>query len=139
MNSVAFIPNGLRYLVLPDPIEDESETIGGVTISTKADPNKKASEGTVVAVGEALEERVMVDGSQRIYTRFCRYPVSAKLIYGQYAGYEQEFDKVKYKVLAESEILGERVRYIPEFGVGASGHNLIDATGPDEPSNRFPF
>lgn len=103
-NSVAFIPNGLRYLVFPDPVEAKEEQIGSVVISTQADPNKKASEGTVVAVGDGGYV-----GHSELSLVNCKYAVGDKLIYGQYSGYVQEFDEVKYLVLAESEILGQRV------------------------------
>lgn len=106
MNTVAFTPNGLRYLVLPDPIEAKSETIGEITISQQADVHQKASEGTVVAVGDGtrLEEA-------RTYTVLngCKYKLGDKVIYGKYAGYEHPFDGVEYKVLGEAEILGKRI------------------------------
>lgn len=100
MNTVAFTPNGLRYLVLPDPIEAKSETIGEITISQQADVHQKASEGTVVAVGDGLDS---------VQYRPCKYKVGDKVIYGKYAGYEHPFDGVEYKVLGEAEILGKRI------------------------------
>lgn len=110
-NTVAFIPSGLRYLVFPDPVEAHDEQIGSVLISTQADPNKKASEGTVVAVGDGDQLNSAVATRSGLSSSYgaCKYAVGDKLIYGQYSGYEQEFDGTKYKVLAESEILGKRV------------------------------
>jgi co-chaperonin GroES (HSP10) len=89
--TVAFIPNGLRYLVLPDPIEEKSETIAGVRIVEQVQSHKKSSSGRVMAVG---------DGTKK-------YQVGTRLLYGQYSGYAQELGGVEYIVLAESEILGE--------------------------------
>lgn len=97
-NTVPFIPNGLRYLVLADSVEAESETIGAVTITKQADTHKPASEGTVVAVGDGI------DHDER-----CKYALQDKVVYGKYSGYEQKFDGVDYKVLAQSEILGVRI------------------------------
>lgn len=109
-NTVAFTPNGLRYLVFPDPVEAHEEQIGSVLISTQPDPNKKASEGTVVAVGDGDAMGASPLSSSEIQPRrCCKYTIGDKLIYGQYSGYEQEFDGEKYKVLAESEILGKRI------------------------------
>ena len=99
----ACVPSGLRYLVLPDAVTTASETIGAYTVSTQVDAHKKASEGTVVSVG---------DGERNLHgphPLVCKYKSGDKLIYGQYSGYEQEFDGVKYIVLSESEILGQRV------------------------------
>ena len=102
MNSPAFRPLGDRYLVLPVPIEGESETIGEVTLSVPKDPNKQSVEGTIVARG-----------------RYCvELQVGAKVFYGQFSGYDQHLDGTDYKVLRENEILGEKLE-TPFDQVGA--------------------
>lgn len=93
MNSPAFRPLGARYLVLPDPVEGESETIGDVTLSVPKDPHKQSVEGKVVARGKSCTE----------------LEVGAKAIYGKYSGYDHNLDGTDYKVLSETEILGEKL------------------------------
>ena len=94
MNKPDFRPLGNRYLVLPDPIEGESETIGDVTLSTPKDPNKQAEEGTVIATGKSC-----VDAE-----------VGSKVFYGRFSGYDRQIDGIDYKILQENELLGERIR-----------------------------
>lgn len=111
MKTVAFIPNGRRYLVLPDKVEAKSETIGEYTISERSDPTKKASEGTVVSIGDEVY-RPDCNNSALGLERSgpaCKYALGDKVVYGKYSGYEHTFDGVEYKVLAESEILGKRI------------------------------
>ena len=49
--------------------------------------------GTVIAKGKDCEE----------------YQPGAKVLYGKFSGYEQLFDGQNYLILAETEILGERL------------------------------
>jgi co-chaperonin GroES (HSP10) len=91
MKKPDFRPLGNRYLVLSDPIEDESETIGDVTLSKPKDPNKQAEEGTVIARGKSCVD----------------VGVGAKVYYGKYSGYDRQIDGVDYKILQENELLGE--------------------------------
>lgn len=93
MKTPAFRPGGNRYLVLPDSIGEDSETIGGVTLSIPKDPNKQAIEGTVVALGPMAHE----------------YAVGDKVMYGQFSGYDLKLEGVDYKVLAENELLGQHI------------------------------
>ena len=93
MNTPFFRPIGNRYLVLPDPIEAESETIGDITLSTPKDPHKQSVEGTIVAKGKSCAELEIGD----------------KVFYGQFSGYDQHLDGTDYKVLQENELLGERI------------------------------
>jgi co-chaperonin GroES (HSP10) len=93
MNEPDFLPLGNRYLVLPDPVEEESETIGDVTLSIPKDPNKQAEEGTVIARGKTAK---LIE-------------VGAKVFYGRYSGYDRQMDGVDYKILQENELLGERI------------------------------
>jgi co-chaperonin GroES (HSP10) len=93
MQTPAFQPGGSRYLVLPDPIGQDSETIGGITLSTPKDPHKQAIEGTVVAKGKSC----------------INYEWGDKVMYGQFSGYDLKLDDVDYKVLQENEILGEHL------------------------------
>ena len=93
MKTPDFKPLGNRYLVLPDPIEGESETIGEVTLSRPKDPNKQAEEGTVVARGKSCVD----------------VEVGAKVYYGKFSGYDRQIDGTDYKILSENELLGEHV------------------------------
>jgi co-chaperonin GroES (HSP10) len=93
MNTPAFRPNRFRYLVLPDEIEAKSTQIGDYRIEEGKDIHQQPSEGTVVAIGRDCIE----------------YQVGAKVLFGKYSGYEQVFDGNRYKILQESEILGERI------------------------------
>lgn len=95
MNSPAFRPNKLRYLVLPDEVKGQETKVEGsiYTIDKPKDPHEKPSEGTVVAKGNNCTE----------------FSPGAKVLYGKYSGYEQLFDGVNYLILAETEILGERI------------------------------
>lgn len=93
MNQPAFRPIGARYLVLPDELKGEETVIDEYTVSKEADHHQKPSEGTVVAKGNGCLE--------------CE--LGAKVLYGKFAGYEQIFDGVKYVVLGEAELLGERI------------------------------
>lgn len=94
MNTVAFRPLKDRYLILPDEDKVESETIGNITLSgPPPDPHKRSFEGTVVALGKSCVELEIGD----------------KAVYGEFSGYEQTVDGVKYLVLQEAEILGQHL------------------------------
>ena len=93
MNTPLFRPFANRYLVLPDPIEDESQTIGSVTVSRQKDPNKEAVSGTVVARGKSCTE----------------LKVGEKAAFGKFAGYDITLDGVDYKIFLETELFGERL------------------------------
>lgn len=118
MNSPAFRPIGNRYLVFPDPIEEESETIGEVTLSTPKDPHKQSVEGTVVAKGKSCTELEIGD----------------KVVYGKYSGYDHALDGTDYKVLQENELLGEHLvtPFDPDVCQRCGGRRL-DATNEAEP------
>ena len=102
MNSPAFRPIGNRYLVFPDPIEEESETIGEVTLSVPKDPNKQAEEGTVIARGKSCAD----------------VECGAKVYYGKFSGYDRTINGMDYKILQENELLGEHfvTPFEPEGG-----------------------
>ena len=93
MNTPLFRPFSNKYLVLPTPIEDQSETIGSITLTVPKDPNKQAVEGTVVARGKSCTE----------------LQVGEKAVYGKFAGYDLNLDGVDYKVLSENELFGEKL------------------------------
>jgi co-chaperonin GroES (HSP10) len=93
MNTPAFVPGGSRYLVLPDPIGQATETIGGITLTVPKDPNKQAIEGTVVAKGKSC----------------INYELGDKVMYGQFSGYDLHLDSFDYKVLQENELLGQHL------------------------------
>lgn len=86
-----FRPGGTRYLVLPDPVEEDSVEVGGFSISTGKDAHKKSTTGRVIARGRTATE----------------YAVDSTVVYGQYSGYAQKLDGVDHVVLQETEILGE--------------------------------
>jgi co-chaperonin GroES (HSP10) len=95
MNKTAFRPNKKRYLVQPDPVVAQETKIEGsqYTIDVARDIHEKPSEGTVIAKGKDCTE----------------YEIGAKCLYGKFSGYEQLFDGTQYLILAETEILGERL------------------------------
>lgn len=95
MNKTAFRPNKGRYLVLPDPVVGQETKIEGseYTIEAARDIHEKPAEGTVIAKGKKCTE----------------YEPGAKVLFGKYSGYEQLFDGTNYLILAETEILGERL------------------------------
>jgi chaperonin GroES len=95
MNNPGFRPNRQRYLVLPTEIKGQETKIEGseYTIESAKDPHEKPAEGTVVAVGKDCTE----------------FKPGDTVVYGKYSGYEQHLDGVNYLILAESEILGERL------------------------------
>lgn len=93
MQTPAFQPGGSRYLVLPDSLGQDSEVIGGITLTTPKDPHKQAIEGTVVAKGKSCVD----------------YELGDKVMYGQYSGYDLHLDGTDYKVLAENELLGQHL------------------------------
>ena len=93
MKTPAFVPGGSRYLVLPDSLGQESETIGGITLSTPKDPHKQAIEGTVLAMGKSCID----------------YRPGDKVMYGQFSGYDLKLDGTDYKVLQENELLGQHL------------------------------
>lgn len=93
MEVIAFRPNRLKYLVLPDEVKGEHAEAGGFRITQEKDATKKATEGTVKACGKDCSE----------------YAVGMKVLYGQYSGYKQVLDGIEYVILAESEMLGEHI------------------------------
>jgi chaperonin GroES len=95
MNNPGFRPNKGRYLILPAEVKGQETKIEGseYTIDTPRDIHEKPSEGTVVARGNECTE----------------FAVGDRVLYGKYSGYEQLFDGKNYLILAETEILGERL------------------------------
>ena len=94
-NTPAFRPNKERYLILPTEIKGQETKIEGseYTIESQKSIHEKPAEGTVVAKGKGCTE----------------YEMGAVVLFGKYSGYEQVLDDVPYLILAESEILGERL------------------------------
>lgn len=82
-------------MILPNPVESLTTKIEGsqYTIESQKDIHAKPSEGTVVAKGKDCTE----------------YEPGARVLYGKFSGYEQLFDGTNYLILAETEILGERL------------------------------
>lgn len=94
-NTTAFRPNKGKYLVLPTAIEAQTTKIEGseYTIESQKSIHEKPAEGTVAAKGKECGE----------------YELGATVLFGKYSGYEQLFDGTQYLILAETEILGERL------------------------------
>lgn len=94
-NTTAFRPNKGRYLVLPDDVKGQETKIEGseYTIESAKDIHSRPAEGTVIAKGKECAE----------------YEPGVKVLFGKYSGYPQQFDGVEYLILAETEILGERL------------------------------
>ena len=95
MNNPGFRPNKGRYLILPAEVKGQETKIEGseYTVTAARDIHEKPSEGTVVARGNECTE----------------FAVGDRVLYGKYSGYEQLFDGKNYLILAETEILGERL------------------------------
>lgn len=111
MEKPFFEPLGNRYLVLPDPVKDESEDVEGIKISTPPDPNKVPDEGTVVAKGKKCTDLDVRD----------------KIFYGKFSGYDQKLGGVDFKVLQENEILGRRIVTPFDDECARCGQKRIDA------------
>ncbi|MBE0536652.1 MAG: co-chaperone GroES [Phycisphaerae bacterium] len=83
--------------VVVKPEEAEEKTAGGIVLPDTA--KEKPMMGKVIAVGEG---KLLDNGS--------RAQIGVKkgqlVLYGKYAGSDVEIDKVEYKILRESEILG---------------------------------
>ena len=94
MKTPAFIPNGYRYLVIPDELGDKEVSVGEFTITQTKDQHEKAIEGTIAAVGDDSE---------------CKYVINDRVLFGKYSGYPQNIDGAEYLILQESEILGKRI------------------------------
>jgi co-chaperonin GroES (HSP10) len=94
-NTTAFRPNKGRYLILPTAVEAQTTKIegGDYTIENQKNIHEKPAEGRVVAKGKDCTE----------------YEPGAIVLFGKYSGYEQLFDGTQYLILAETEILGERL------------------------------
>jgi chaperonin GroES len=86
--------------VVISPLEEASVTKGGIVIPDAA--KEKPTRGTVVAVGPG---RLLKDGT--------RAPVQVQpkdlVWYSKYAGADVEVEGVKFKVIAETEILAKEV------------------------------
>ncbi len=83
--------------VLIEPIEESSQTAGGIYIPDSA--REKPMRGRIVAVGEG---KVLENGQ--------RQPLSVKegnvVLFSKYGGNEIKLDGVEYKIMDESQILG---------------------------------
>ena len=91
-----FVPLGERVVVMP--IEQESQTKGGIFLPDTA--KEKPQEGEVVAVGPG---RVSDDGS-RIPMELAK---GDRVIYSKFAGTEYKEGEDEYLILRESDILAK--------------------------------
>ena len=92
----SFTPLGERIVI--KPIEQETETRGGILLPDTA--KEKPQEGEVIAVGSG---RVADDGS-RIAMELA---VGDKVIYSKYAGTEYDDDDDEYLIMRESDVLAK--------------------------------
>ncbi|MBQ8909346.1 MAG: co-chaperone GroES [Clostridia bacterium] len=81
--------------VVIKPIENESETKGGILLPMAA--QEKSQLATVVAVGEGVN----FDG-EKIGMKVA---VGDKVLYGKFAGTEVAVDEQKFVVIAQTDIL----------------------------------
>jgi len=81
--------------VVIKPIENESETKGGILLPMAA--QEKSQLATVVAVGEGVN----FDGEKV----GMKVAVGDKVLYGKFAGTEIAVENEKYVVLAQTDIL----------------------------------
>lgn len=93
MTAIAFRPLGDRYLVEPDEQQDEKTAVGGYEITQKKSIHEQPVSGTVRAKGKSCAELEVGD----------------RVAYGKYSGYDQKLGGTLFKVLRESEILGQLV------------------------------
>lgn len=91
-----FVPLGERVIIMP--IEQESQTKGGIFLPDTA--KEKPQEGEVVAVGPG---RVSDDGS-RIPMELAK---GDRVIYSKFAGTEYKDGDDEYLILRESDILAK--------------------------------
>ncbi len=91
-----FVPLGERVIVMP--IEQETQTKGGIFLPDTA--KEKPQEGEVVAVGPG---RVSDDGS-RIPMELAK---GDRVIYSKFAGTEYKEGDDEYLILRESDILAK--------------------------------
>ena len=91
-----FVPLGERVVVMP--IEQETQTKGGIFLPDTA--KEKPQEGEVVAVGPG---RVSDDGS-RIPMELAK---GDRVIYSKFAGTEYKEGEDEYLILRESDILAK--------------------------------
>ena len=91
-----FVPLGERVVVMP--IEQETQTKGGIFLPDTA--KEKPQEGEVVAVGPG---RVSDDGS-RIPMELAK---GDRVIYSKFAGTEYKEGDDEYLILRESDILAK--------------------------------
>ena len=91
-----FVPLGERVVVMP--IEQETQTKGGIFLPDTA--KEKPQEGEVVAVGPG---RVSDDGS-RIPMELAK---GDRVIYSKFAGTEYKEGDEEYLILRESDILAK--------------------------------
>ena len=77
--------------VLIEPAPAETKTVGGIIIPDTA--KEKPLQGTVVAVGCGTkdEEMVLKEGDT--------------VLYGKYAGTEEEFEGKKYLIMRQSDVV----------------------------------
>ncbi len=92
----SFTPLGERIVI--KPIEQETQTRGGILLPDTA--KGKPQEGEVIAVGSG---RVADDGS-RIAMELT---IGDKVIYSKYAGTEYEDDDDEYLIMRESDVLAK--------------------------------
>ena len=78
-----------RVLLLPAPAEEK--TIGGIIIPDTA--KEKPLKGEVIAVGNGTKDEEMV------------LKVGDTVLYGKYAGTEQEVEGTKYLIMRQSDVL----------------------------------
>jgi co-chaperonin GroES (HSP10) len=97
METTQFSPNGLRYLVLPDEVEAQAETVGGLTFTKEADRTQEPTTGTIVSIGDGTRDGIT-----------CKYAAGTKVVFGKYSGapFQLTSSGPKHKILAETEILG---------------------------------
>ena len=91
---------GLGERIVIKPMEQETQTRGGILLPDTA--KEKPQEGEVIAVGSG---RVADDGS-RIAMELA---VGDKVIYSKYAGTEYDDDDEEYLIMRESDVLAKLV------------------------------
>lgn len=96
LKQIAIVPNGKRYWILPDKVEEKSVTVQGYKLEENGGKKDPPLQGRVVAIGDGDGEKM-------------KYRAGDLVIYGAYAGNEHTHDGEKYTILHQDEILGHLI------------------------------
>lgn len=105
LKTIAIVPNGKRYWVLPDKRKDETVQIGEYKLTDNAGKKPPPLQGRIVAVGDAIDHRDPEKFSPAQISA-CKYKFHDLVVFGVYSGNVHTLEGTDYTVLHEDEILG---------------------------------